>query len=349
AEIIDHPKYAEYLSNRNRLIVPGEDGKWLEFRIEYTDKFRDSNGVPFIEIIAFETYHDLAKSKVIDPFKINNTAEWHANNALSGTRYKVGTIDYKGSKTIEFEDATDPYSYLRKVAKEFDLELDFYIDVNGTEITHYVDLLEQVGEDRGRVVEHGRDLQSLRRTEDSSKVVTALMAYGPEREDGTRLSVFVEDRDALARWGENGNEHIIEAYYPQSERMEMTLEELTQYARTELNKRINTVATYEANVVDLENMPGMENKKLRFGDTIGIKDTEYNPPLYMQARVFYQKREVFNREPKEIKLGDYVELTEEEVNEYWNKIRDEINKRMDRMPVVKINSSKGNVFKNNEG
>src|SRR5699024_8023072 len=163
------------------------------------------------------------------------------------------------------------------------------------------------------------------------------------------LSVFVEDRDALARWGENGNEHIIEAYYPQSERMEMTLEELTQYARTELNKRINTVATYEANVVDLENMPGMENKKLRFGDTIGIKDTEYNPPLYMQARVFYQKREVFNREPKEIKLGDYVELTEEEVNEYWNKIRDEINKRMDRMPVVKINSSKGNVFKNNEG
>src|SRR5699024_1041327 len=51
----------------------------------------------------------------------------------------------------------------------------------------------------------------------------------------------------------------------------------------------------------------------------------------------------------EIQLGDYVELTEEAVNEYWNKIREEINKRMDRMPVVKINSTNGNVFENNEG
>src|SRR5699024_2111044 len=126
---------------------------------------------------------------------------------------------------------------------------------------------------------------------------------------------------------------------PQSERMEMTEEELEQYTRTELNKRINALVTYETTVVDLENMPGMENKKLRDGDTIGIVDTDYNPPLYLEARVSISDRDIFNRTTKEIVLGDYIEYTEDEVHDYWKIIRDSINERMDRMPVVKINSS----------
>src|SRR5699024_2464836 len=83
----------------------------------------------------------------------------------------------------------------------------FRITHNGNQVTgRYVDLLERVGEWRGREVEFGKDLDSIRRIE-KQDIVTALLGLGPEREDGTRIEVLVDDDDALKRWGrvnENG-------------------------------------------------------------------------------------------------------------------------------------------------
>src|SRR5690625_5525062 len=90
----------------------------------------------------------------------------------------------------------------------------------------------------------------------------------------------------------------------------MTLSQLRQYTQTELNKRINSVVSYEINFLDLEHILGHENKKIRFGDTIRIKDTMYNPPLYVQARIFEMKRNPITEAEKEYVLGDFVEFTE---------------------------------------
>src|SRR5690625_50742 len=109
----------------------------------------------------------------------------------------------------------------------------------------------------------------------------------------------------------------------------MTTAEARQYTRTALNKRINAQVTYEATIIDLENVPGMENKKIRFGDTIRIKDTKFNPPLYLEARVFEQTRSIKSKAKKDIKLGDFVEFTEEEVNAIWMMLRREIRKKID--------------------
>src|SRR5690625_4148893 len=129
----------------------------------------------------------------------------------------------------------------------------------------------------------------------------------------------------------------------------MTETEARQYTRTALDKRINTQITYETTIIDLENVPGMENKKIRFGDTIRIKDTTFNPPLFLEARVFEQTRSIKSKAKKDIKLGDYIEYTEEEVNAIWNQLRNEIKRRLDRMAIVSITSTAGNVFKNAQG
>src|SRR5699024_10150221 len=99
--------------------------------------------------------------------------------------------------------------------------------------------------------------------------------------------------------------------------------------RTALNKRINEQVKYETTIIDLEHVPGMENKKIRFGDSIRIKDTEFNPPLYLEARVFEQNRSIKSQSKKDIKLGDYQEFTEEEVNIMWTMLRREIRKKID--------------------
>src|SRR5690606_9317431 len=105
-------------------------------------------------------------------------------------------------------------------------------------------------------------------------------------------------------------------------------ERLRTLGEMELRKRINAVVTYEADIVDLENVPGLENKKIRFGDTIRIKDTKFNPPLYVEARVFNVKRDVFDRSKKTVQLGDYVEYTEEEVRAIWKQLQQQIQQKI---------------------
>src|SRR5699024_9618743 len=75
--------------------------------------------------------------------------------------------------------------------------------------------------------------------------------------------------------------------------------------------------------------PGMQNKKIRFGDTIRIKDTHFNPPLYLEARVFEQTRSIKSQAKKDIKLGAFTEYTEEELTAIFQRLRYEIQRKID--------------------
>src|SRR5690625_3532274 len=332
AIVLGDKRYNEHLEKRNRVIIPDEDGTLREFVLFEIDKYRDTEGLK-THFYSHASYLELKKANIVYPDKHESlTASQLTGIALNETGWTVGIIEAEGSRTIEIENHTNPYEFLKRIANEFDVELRFRIEHNGRRITgRYVDLLEQIGEWRGREIEFGRDLDGIRRVEEQD-IVTALLGIGPEREDGTRIEVLVEDEDALRRWGrvdEYGElHHLIEPYEIQSDNQEMTKEEARQYTRTALDKRINTQVSYETTVVDLENVPGMENKKIRFGDTIRIKDTEFNPPLYLEARVYEMTRSIKSKAKKEIKLGEYVEFTEEEVHAIWLSLRAEIRKKI---------------------
>ena len=346
-------RYDKHLEKRNLVIIPDEDGTLQEFVLFEVDKYRDTEGRK-THFYAHASYLELKKANIIYPDKHESlTASQLGGIALNDTGWQIGIVEASGTRTMTIENHTSPYEFIKRIAKEFEVELRFRVETDGQKITgRYVDLLERIGEWRGRQVEFGRDLDGIRRIE-KQDIVTALLGLGPEQEDGTRLEVLVEDEDALQRWGrvdEHGNlHHLIEPYEIQSDRQEMTEEEARQYTRTALDKRINTQVAYETTVVDLEEVPGMSNKKIRFGDTIRIKDTHFNPPLYLEARVYEMTRSLKHKAKKDIKLGDYIEYTEEQVDAVFNQFRNEIRRRLDRIAVIAINSSAGNVFKNAQG
>ncbi|MED3738596.1 hypothetical protein P4529_17645, partial [Virgibacillus pantothenticus] len=116
-----------------------------------------------------------------------------------------------------------------------------------------------------------------------------------------------------------------------------------------LEKRINEIIEYETEIADLEHVPGMENEKIRLGDTLKIKDTKFNPPLYVQARVFEVNGSIKERGKKNVKLGDFTEYTEQEVQAVWKSLQDEIKRSLARMLSVNVVSSAGTVFKNGIG
>lgn len=229
-------KFSEHLTNKNRIVINDDDGELIEFIITHTIKYR-SAGVLKCEVFTSASYLTLKNAKIIKPHTTDVlSAESHARLALSGTDVEVGDIAFKGVKTLIFEDYTNPYKYLKKIASEFDLELHFRVKSDGTKIIkRYVDLVERVGIWQGREVEIGKDLSSIERKEDFSNVVTSLFGLGPIREDGSRLEVTVENVEALQRWGRNG-QHIIETYETQSTDIDMTESRLRELTEIELKK-----------------------------------------------------------------------------------------------------------------
>src|SRR5690625_481627 len=327
-ELTGERNYDDHIVKGNRVIIPGEYAQQLvEFTIdEVIDERERGKG---FEVFTYASYLDLSKEDAIEPFSFTGTAKQHLGRALQNTEHEVGVVESDRTMTISFENWTNPYEYIKRIAREFDLEVDFEIMHNGLKVTNrVVNLVDQVGAWRGREVTFGKDLQSIRRKE-SGDIYTALIGLGPEREDGTRLQVLVEDFEALERWGrpEHDPQHLIGVYEPQSEREDMTLSQLRQYTQTELNKRKNSVVNYEINFLDLEHILGHENKKIRFGDTIRIKDTMYDPPLYVQARIFEMKRNPITEAEKEYVLGDFVEYTEDDVKSIYRLLKRDLAKK----------------------
>ncbi len=342
-------KYSAHLGKKNRAIIPEEDGTFREFVILGSGKHRGSDGILKAEVYTSASYLLLRKAKVIRPQSLAaQTSETAVAFSLADTEWQPGIITFNGIRTFHIESYTDPFTYLKNIAREFELELRFRIVVEGNEIVgRFVDLLPRIGDWNGREAEFGKDLITISRKENTDNLVTALVGVGPEREDGTRLEVFVEDKEALERWGKNGK-HFIEHYEPETSDMNMTEERLTTLTKMELNKRVNAVVEYQADIADLEHIPGMENKKIRFGDTIKIKDLKFEPPLYLEARVHNLKRSIVDKSKKRVELGDFIEYTEEEVNAVWKFLREQIKQKVSLLDVLEVTYTKESIDSKDE-
>ena len=328
-EAIGEQNYDDYIKKGNRVIVPGEyDGELIEFTIDDVNDRRSTHKL--FEVKTYGSYLDLRKSEPLEPgYTFTGTAREHMIKALANTEYKVGVVESDRTIKISFENHTTPFEYLKRIAREFDLELNFRIEHNGLRVVNRpVDALNRVGAWRGREITFGKDLQEINRIE-SGDVYTALIGLGPERDDGTRLQVFVEDYEALRRWGrpEHNPQHLIGVYEPQSERDDMTLTQLRQYTKTELDKRKNSVINYEIKFLDLEHIVGHENKVTRFGDTLRIKDTLYTPNLYLEARIFEMRRNVIVPADKEYVLGDFIEYDADTIHSIYDILKRQLAKK----------------------
>src|SRR5690625_1536987 len=327
-ELIGEQNYDEHLLKGNRLIIPAEnEGEMVEFVINEVEDIRGHSKL--FDVKAYASYLDLQKAKAIKPFTRTGTARDHMFYALSDTEFEVGLTESAREITLSFENYTDPYEYLKRIAREFELELNFRVVHNGLFVTNrVVDAVVSIGDFRGREVTFGKDLQEIRRLE-AGDIYTALIGLGPEREDGSRLETLVEDLDALKRWGrpEHDPKHLIGVYEPQSERDDMTLSQLRQYTKTELDKRKNSVINYEISFLDLENLIGDDAKKIRKGDTIRIKDTYFTPHLYVEARVLDVKRNAVVPAQKEFILGDFVEYDAETIHDLYTYVKRELTKK----------------------
>src|SRR5690625_4014394 len=84
----------------------------------------------------------------------------------------------------------------------------------------------------------------------------------------------------------------------------------------------------------------MANKKIRFGETVRIKDEKFNPPLYVEARIFEQRRDIFTKSNKKVKLGDFIEYTEEELRAVIDRLSKQIQAKISQSELIEYTYSK---------
>lgn len=136
-EVFGGKSYDEYLQKGNRIIIPGEDqSDLLEFVIDDIDDIRDTH--KRFEVRSYASYLDLKKAKVIDPFRRTAKAREHMIHALTNTEFEVGFVESDRAITLSFDKHTNPFEYLKRIAREFDLELNFRIEHNGVRVTKRV-------------------------------------------------------------------------------------------------------------------------------------------------------------------------------------------------------------------
>lgn len=294
-------KEAANVEGRARVLIPGERSGYQEFVI-YETAIIDGDK----EVFTTGAEAELDKQKIIVPDKHEAlTLKQYVELALTDTEYTMGDIVYKDIQTIEFEKHLGAFTFLSKVAQIFNVEPVYRVEIRGNRIIgRYVDMVEPVGNFYGKEIEYGKDLVGIKKTSYSDRIVTSLLTLGPIKPDGTRLSVTVTDNDAFQRWGRNGN-HIVGIYEVDSDNIDLTPDQLSTLGRIELKKRIDSVDEFIVEAAIIENI--FPNERTFLGDKVRVKNTEYEPALYAEARILSVQRSISDRSVKKFLIGNVVE------------------------------------------
>lgn len=315
---------AEKLRERNRIIAQDNNGTFREFIIIHiTDNF---DGTTEIECNA-SYLEDLKTAKPIKPGKFEaHTTTQALLKTLADTGWEVSDdTEYGGNRTTSWTSHTNPFDLIYMLCTTYDMVPNFYIELGAHTVEHrYVSITKPKNLFKGKEITKGKDLTGMTRTIDLSEVKTALLAVGPEKEDGSRIETVVVDDEAQEIFG-LPNRYIWDVYEPETEDENMTLKRLTTLAKTELNKRNQAAISYEVSSIDIHKYYNDVTVDLR--DIVRVKDRDFRPPLYIEAEVIGIKYNWLADE-SEFTFGNVIEYEETKLREFFNRRLDEITKKL---------------------
>ncbi|PFV10562.1 hypothetical protein COK98_03605, partial [Bacillus cereus] len=327
-KVFDNTEHAATLMQQNLVLKEVRDGRIVPYVInnEVEKDSRDRS----VTVHASGAWVQIAKDSYIMPQRIEGkTVNQFMDMALIGTKWKRGKTEYAGFHTMTIDTIIDPLTFLKKIASLFELEIQYRVEVVGSQIVSwYVDMVKKRGRDTGKEVTLEKDLVGVRRIEHSRDVCTALVGF-VQGEGDTIITVesindglpYITDSDAYQRWNENGK-HKFGFYSPETEEQNMTPKRLLTLMKTEFAKRVNTSVVYDVEAAAIGRVFGLSHELINEGDTIRIKDTGFTPKLYLEARVIAGDESFTDPSQDKYVFGDYREITDpnEEMRKLYNRL-----------------------------
>ena len=327
-KVFDNTEHAATLMQQNLVLKEVRDGRIVPYVInnEVEKDSRDRS----LTVRTSGAWVQIAKDGYIMPQRIEGkTVNQFMDMALVGTKWKRGKTEYAGFHTMTIDTIIDPLTFLKKIASLFELEIQYRVEVVGSQIVGwYVDMVKKRGRDTGKEVTLGKDLVGVRRIEHSRDICTALVGF-VQGEGNTIITVesindglpYITDSDAYQRWNENGK-HKFGFYTPETEEQNMTPKRLLTLMKTEFAKRVNTSVVYDVEAAAIGRVFGLSHELINEGDTIQIKDTGFTPKLYLEARAIVGDESHTNPSQDKYAFGDYREITDpnEEMRKLYNRV-----------------------------
>ena len=357
----DGTPHAITLQQQNLVLKEVRDGRIVPYVIN-NEVEKDSDDRS-LTVHASGAWVQIAKDGIIKPQRIESeTVNTFIDMALADSKWQRGITDYSSFHTMTIDEFIDPLTFLKKIAALFELEIQYRVEVSGSQITGwYVDMIKKRGRETGKEVTLGKDLVGIRRIEHSRDICTALIGF--VRGEGDKLItiesinnglLYITDSDAFQRWNAHGK-HKIGFYTPETEDQNMTPQRLMTLMKTELKKRVNSSVSYEVEAQSIGRIFGLAHELINEGDTIRIKDTGFTPKLYLEARVIAGDESFTDPTQDKYVFGDYREITDpnEELRKIYNRIlgslgnKQELIDQLDKL-VKDANETASNAKKESE-
>ncbi|WP_420729250.1 phage tail spike protein [Bacillus cereus] len=343
-KVFDNTEHAVTLMQQNLVLKEVRDGRIVPYVInnEVEKDSRDRS----LTVRTSGAWVQIAKDGYIMPQRIEGkTVNQFMDMALVGTKWKRGKTEYAGFHTMTIDTIIDPLTFLKKIASLFDLEIQYRVEVVGSQIVGwYVDMVKKRGRETGKEVTLGKDLVGVRRIEHSRDVCTALVGF-VQGEGDTIITVesindglpYITDSDAYQRWNENGK-HKFGFYTPETEEQNMTPKRLLTLMKTEFAKRVNTSVVYEVEAAAIGRVFGLSHELINEGDTIRIKDTGFTPKLYLEARAIGGDESFTDTSQDKYVFGDYREITDpnEEMRKLYNRVLASLGNKANKELLVQL-------------
>ncbi|WP_242297611.1 phage tail spike protein [Bacillus cereus group sp. BfR-BA-01382] len=323
----DGTPHAVTLQQQNLVLKEVRDGRIVPYVIN-NEVEKESNDRT-ITVHASGAWVQIAKDGFIKPQRIESeTVNTFIDIALADSKWKRGKTDYSSFHTMTIDEFIDPLTFLKKIATLFELEIQYRVEVVGSQITGwYVDMIKKRGQETEKEVVLEKDLVGVRRIEHSRDICTALVGF--VRGEGDKpITIekinnglpYIIDNDAFQRWNERGK-HKFGFYTPETEQ-DITPERLLTLMKIEHKKRINTSVSYEVQAQSIGRIFGLAHELINEGDTIRIKDTGFTPKLYLEARAIAGDESFTDPSQDQYVFGDYREITDpnEEMRKLYNRV-----------------------------
>lgn len=291
---------SQYMDSGNYIVLQDDDGKtWLFTILDYEE-------TQYTKTVYAEDAGIELLNKACDIWKSSgpHSFEYYFNLVTSGTPWKLGVNQLAGlERTLKYEGRDTGLGRLLSILKGFDnAECTFDVAVKMNAPSEFkINVYKSVGSDRSDVqMVYNHELNDIVKKESRAEFVTALCGVGGTiqtedsqgntqdagnidfadleyNKDGlvtTKGDKFLRAVDANKRFNP-GQTTYIEAFYEYD----------TQSASELLNRTITRLKTYSEPQYTYTADVKIIDSTLKIGDTVTIIDHDYNPALYLSARV----------------------------------------------------------------
>lgn len=352
---------SQCMDSGNYIVLQDDDGKtWLFTILDYEE-------TQYTKTVYAEDAGIELLNKACDIWKSNgpHSFEYYFNLVTSGTPWKLGVNQLAGlERTLKYEGRDTGLGRLLSILKGFDnAECTFDVTVKMNAPSEFkINVYKQVGSDRSDVqLVYSHELNNITKKESRAEFVTALCGVGgtvtpPEGQEAaeqknidfadleynknglvtTKGDKFLRAVDANKRFNP-GQTTYIEAFYEYD----------TQSASELLNRTITRLKTYSEPQYTYTADVKVIDSTLKIGDTVTIIDHDYNPALYLSARVAKLEKSYTDPSQNTIEFCNY-RLLSSRLADKLARLQTVVNKMPSASQVGKLESNVSNLAQKQE-